>query len=352
MQAVVVTKWNNSGLSRISLQTIAPARMLRRHFLAQSAAWATTLPATSRAVWASPETEFPLRPITLWVPWAAGGATDLTLRFLAEVASESLGQRIVIENRGGAGGTLAMPVLQQAPPDGYTLAQMPQTVFRAPWTHKVNWDPIRDTTPIVQVSGVTFGLVVPVHSPIRSVADLLQWAKANPGNLSVATNGIGTTPHVVMDEWFGRLDLKYIHVPYKGVSEQMVAVSSGQVMVGIASNGFAPYVEGGRVRLLATMADQRSTRWPQTPTLKELGHGIVASSPYGIAGPKGMPPAVVERLQGAFRKAIFDPRHLAELAKYDQVPAYLPSTEYGTAMHIAYRSEQKIVARLGLATQQ
>lgn len=291
---------------------------------------------------------FPNRPITLWVPWAPGGATDLTLRLLAELAGQRLGQRIVIQNRGGAGGTLAMPVLQQAAPDGYTLAQMPQTVFRARWAHPVAWDPVRDTTPIVQVSGVTFGVVVPEASPITSIASLLAWARAHPGELTVATNGIGTTPHVVLDEWFERLGLRCVHVPYKGVAEQMLAVAAGQVMVGIGANGIAPYVDTGRVRLLATLAAKRSPRWKDVPTLQELGHGIVASSPYGIAGPRGVPPAVVQVLHEAFRAAMLDPQHLAELAKYDQELAYLGPADYGQVMQQALATEQRTVQRLGL----
>ncbi|HSC01218.1 MAG TPA: tripartite tricarboxylate transporter substrate-binding protein, partial [Burkholderiaceae bacterium] len=98
------------------------------------------------AAMAQAPSSYPSRPITLWVPWPAGGATDLTLRLLAELAARELGQKVIIENRAGAGGTLAMPVLQQAAPDGYTIAQMPQPVFRAPWVQRVSWDPIRDTT--------------------------------------------------------------------------------------------------------------------------------------------------------------------------------------------------------------
>lgn len=311
------------------------------------AAWAAA--ATALLPSAQAADGFPSRPITLWVPWAPGGATDLTLRLLAELAGQRLGQRIVIQNRGGAGGTLAMPVLQQAAPDGYTLAQMPQTVFRARWTHPVSWDPVRDTTPIVQVSGVTFGVVVPEASPITSIASLLAWARAHPGDLTVATNGIGTTPHVVVDEWFERQGLRYVHVPYKGVAEQMLAVAAGQVMVGVGANGIAPYVDTGRVRLLATMAAKRSPRWKDVPTLQELGHGIVASSPYGIAGPRGVPPAVVQVLHEAFRAALLDPQHLAELAKYDQELAYLGPADYGLVMQQALATEQRTVQRLGLA---
>lgn len=305
-------------------------------------------PAFGAAVAQSPAL-FPTRPITLWVPWPPGGATDLTMRLLADLAARQLGQKIIVENRPGAGGTLAMPILQQAAPDGYTLAQMPQPVFRAPWVQKLSWDPIRDTTPIIQVSGVTFGIVVPSASPLRSLDDLLAWAEKHPGELTVATNGVGTTPHLVMDELLGRRKRAYVHVPYKGTAEQMVAVSSGQVMVGVNSNGFAPFVDGGKLRLLVTFGGERTKRWPQVPTLKELGHGIVATSPYGLAGPRGLPEAVVQALHTAFKAAMHDPAHIAELARYDQELAYLGPEDYGHAMREAYASERRVVERLGLA---
>lgn len=319
----------------------------RRQLLALAGALALG-PAWGAALAQAPQ-RFPTRPITLWLPWPAGGATDLSFRVLAEAASRRLGQKVVIENRGGAGGTLAMPILQQAPPDGYTLAQLPQTVLRAPWTRKVLWDPIRDTTPIIQLSGVTFGIVVPAASPFKSLDDLFAHAKAHPDALSIATNGAGTTPHVVIDALFGKRGLSYIHVPYKGTAEQMIAVSSGQVMVGVNSNGFAPFVDSGQLRLLVTFGEHRTRRWPTVPTLKELGHDIVAMSPYGLAGPAGLPPAVVQVLHEAFRAAMQDPAFVAELARYDQEPAYLGPDDYGRALRAAYEHERLVVDRLGLA---
>jgi tripartite-type tricarboxylate transporter receptor subunit TctC len=301
------------------------------------------------AVLAQPAEVFPSRPITMWVPWPAGGATDQTLRLLAELASRKLGQKIVIENRSGAGGTLVMPVLQQAAPDGYTIAQLPQPVLRAPWIRRVPWDPVRDTTPILQVSGVTFGVVVATASPLKTLDDLFALAARHPGEVTISTNGIGTTPHVVMDELFARRHTAWVHVPYKGTSEQMLAVASGQVMAGVNSNGFAPFVDQGKLRLLATFGEQRTKRWPQVPTLKELGHGIVATSPYGLVGPRGMPARVVQVLHDAFRAAMLDPTHVAELAKYDQELDYLGTTDYAQAIRAAFDAERRAVERLGLA---
>ena len=329
------------------------ARMIdpaRRRWLRGVAAVA--LGGATRAAQAQAQTKpepCPSRPITLWVPWPAGGATDITMRLLAEGAGRQLGVKVLVENRAGAGGTLAMPVLQQAAPDGYTIAQLPQTVFRAPWTRKLSWDPIRDVTPIIQISGVTFGIVVPASSAFKHLDDLFAFAKAHPDELSVATNGVGTTPHVVMDELFAQRGLSYIHVPYKGTSEQMIAVSSGQVMVGVNSNGFAPFVDSGKLRLLVTFGEQRTKRWPTVPTLKELGHGIVATSPYGLGGPRGLPPNIVQTLHDAFKVAMFEPAHIAELALYDQDLAYLGTEDYARANREAFANERKIVDRLGLA---
>lgn len=317
----------------------------RRHWLDRAAALALGAVWPLRGAFAS--NVFPSRPITMWVPWAAGGATDVSLRLLAELASHLLGQRVLVENRGGAGGTLAMPVLQQAVPDGYTIAQVPQPVFRAPFAQKVLWDPVRDITPIIQLSGVTFGVLVPAASPLRTLDDLFAFARAHPGELSIATNGVGTTPHLVLEELFTERGLRYIHVPYKGAAELTLAVEAGQVMAGINATGFAPQVDAGRMRLLATFAAQRSGRWPQVPTLRELGFDIVAMSAYGLAGPRGLPPDVVAVLHDAFKTALFDPRMIHELAKYDQEVNHLGPQDYARVCREQFARERVAAERRG-----
>ena len=153
----------------------------------------------------------------------------------------------------------------------------------------------------------------------------------------------------MLDDVFGRRNLKYIHVPYKGTAEQMVAVAAGQVMAGVNSNGFAPFVDSGALRLLVIFSATRNKRWPTVPTLKELGYDIVAMSPYGIAGPRGMTPAIVKTLHDAFKAALFEPANIAEMAKFEQQPLYLNSEDYGRAMRDAFAAEKLIVERLGLA---
>ncbi|MBG6079328.1 tripartite-type tricarboxylate transporter receptor subunit TctC [Rubrivivax gelatinosus] len=315
----------------------------RRRLLA-----AAVLAAAGAAAASAGTPPFPGRPVTLWVPWPPGGATDLSMRLLAELATPHLGQRVLIENRSGAGGTLAMPVLQQAEPDGYTIAQIPQPVLRVPHTQRVLWDPIRDVTPILQISGVSFGVLVRATSPWRSLEDLFSFARARPGELAIATNGVGTTPHMVLEELFTARGLRYIHVPYRGTSEQLLAIESGQVMAGVNSSGFAPAVDAGRLRLLATFSARRSPRWPTVPTLTELGFPIVATSPYGLGGPRGMAPGVVATLHEAFKRAMFEPAFGAELAKYDQELAYLGPADYGRWLREEYERERIATARMGL----
>lgn len=318
----------------------------RRRWLASAAALALAGAPLAPVAGAWAADAFPVRPVMMWVPWAAGGATDLSLRLLAELASPALGQQVVVANRPGAGGILAMPVLTQAEPNGYTIAQMPQPVFRAPFWQKVLWDPLRDVTPIIQISGVTFGVLVRAASPLRALDQLFAFARARPGELSIATNGVGTTPHLVLEQLFTERGLRYIHVPYKGTVELTLAVGSGQVMAGVNSTGFGPEVDAGRLRLLATLGQQRSRRWPQVPTLRELGFPIVAMSPYGLAGPRGLPDEVVKVLHDAFKQALFHPRFAEDLARYDQEITYLGPQDYAQACREEYAKERAAAERM------
>jgi tripartite-type tricarboxylate transporter receptor subunit TctC len=296
---------------------------------------------------------WPSRPITLIVPWPAGGQTDITMRILADAAGRQLGQAIVVDNRPGAAGTLVGPALRAAAPDGYLIGQLPITLYRAPLQRKVQWDPLRDITPVIQISGVTFGVVVPADSSFQSFADLVAWGRAHPGELSVGSTGIGSTAHLAMEDVLSRERVSYIHVPYKGTADQMLAVAGRTLMAGVNSTGFAPYVETGKLRLLAIFSAQRSKRWPQVPTLRELGHPqAVYTSPYGIGVPAGVDAAIVRKLHDAFRTALFDPLHLQEIAKYDQEPEYLNSADYGRFVHEVTARERQLLARLGITPAQ
>ena len=318
----------------------------RRHLVVSLCAWAAGV---SGALATEPVSSFPSRAITLIVPWPAGGATDVTMRILAELAGRQLGQSIVVENRPGAAGTFVGPALRGATPDGYTLGQLPLTLYRFPFQQKVAWDPLRDIVPVIQISGVTFGIVVPAESPFKTLADLVAWGRANPQRLTVGSTGIGTTAHLAMEEIMAAERVSYIHVPYKGTADQMLAVAGQTLMAGVNSTGFAPYVDNGKLRLLAVFSAQRSKRWPAVPTIKELGYANgVHSSPYGIGAPAGIDPLIVKKLHDAFKLAMFDPLHLQEIARFDQEPSYLGSADYARYVQEVSVRERQLLSRLGL----
>jgi len=322
-----------------------PALLTRRESLCRTLA-------LGAAAWSGStlaQTAWPQKPIQLIVPWPAGGGTDLSIRVLAEEAGQRLGQAVVVINRPGAAGTMVAPLLKAAAPDGYTIGQLPLPVLRHALMNKVPWDPLTDLSPILQISGTTFGLLVPTHSPWQKVHDLLDWARTHPGELMLGSTGIGSTPHLAMEDLLGAHNILYTHVPFKGTTDQMLALASGNIMAGMNSTGFAPWVEQGKLRLLAVFSEQRSTRWPQVPTMKELGFPqAVYHSPWGLVAPAGTTTAILTLLHDAFKTAMFSPRHLAELQRYDQEASYLDSTTYRQMLVQSTQRERKLLQRMKL----
>jgi tripartite-type tricarboxylate transporter receptor subunit TctC len=292
---------------------------------------------------------FPARAVTLYCAFPAGGPTDQVFRAFAEAASKTLGQPVVVENKPGAGGTLAALAMRTARPDGYTLAQMPMGMFRIPHMQKTQtFDPIKDFTYVVNLTGYTFGLVLPADSPIKSIQDLVAHAKSNPGQFSYGSTGIGTSPHLAVEEFASRAGIKLNHVPFKGSADLMQAVVGGHVMAASDSTGWAPYVESGRLRLVATYGSKRTRRWPDVPTLNELGYETVSDSPFGLGGPRDLDPQAVKVLHDAFRKATEDPGVLKMLERYDQPVVYMNPEEYTTWARQTFEAERATIERLGM----
>lgn len=313
------------------------------------AAWGLTGGLSQARASSQNATPWPNRPLQLIVPWPAGGATDLTLRLLCEEAEPLLGQRIVVANKPGASGTLVAPTLKAAAPDGYTIGQVPLTVYRHALMQNVPWDPVTDLEPIVQVSGVTFGVLVPADSPWKTLADLITWAKANPNLLLLGSTGVGTTAHLAMEDVLQQNAIKYTHVPYKGTADQMLAIASGQLMAGVNSTGFAPWVDQGKMRLLAIFSAQRSNRWPDVPTLRELGYpNAIHTSPWGLSAPAGTPEAIISQLHNVFKKAMFSERHQQALARYDQALIYLDTAAYRQSIVQTVAREKQLLKRINL----
>ena len=289
---------------------------------------------------------FPTKPVTLVCPWPAGGSTDITMRALAEATAKYLGQQVIIENKPGAGGTLGAVALLNARPDGYTVSQIPLGVFRVPHLEKTAYDPLKDFTYLLGVSGYTFGVVVPADSPYKSFSDLVAFAKANPDKIAYGTPGANTSLHVTMEEIAWNQGIKWVHIPHKGNAPNMLAILGGQVNAAADATGWGPHVDAGKLRLLVTWGDKRTKRWPSVPTLQELGFGIVSNSPYGLAGPKAMDPKVVQILHDAFKKGAEDPIHLAALEKYDQDLWYRSSEDYAKYARETFAAEKATMERL------
>ena len=294
---------------------------------------------------------YPTKSVTLIVPWPAGGFSDLALRAFAEALQKHLGQQVVVENRPGASGTLGpAQMAATAKPDGYTIAQIPITVFRLPYMTKTTFDPTKDFTYVAGLTGYTFGVVVQSKSPWKTFQELTDYAKANPGKIKYGTPGTGTSLHIGMEQIAKQADVKWTQVPFKGAAETNAALLGGHVDAVADSTGWRPLVDSGDFRLLVTWGALRTKNWPNVPTLKELGIPLVANSPYGVAGPKGMDPKVVTILHDAIAKAAKEPVYLDALVKFDQEPAYLNTADY--EKHAAEQIEEakRLIAELGLKT--
>ena len=318
--------------------------MQRRHIIQWGAAALTAV-----SLGTASAQSFPAKPVKLVIAFPAGGPTDISMRVLADNASKILGQPVIVENKPGAGGTLPAQALQTAQPDGYTLAQIPLGVFRLPYTTKINWDPVKDISYVLNVTGYAFGIVVPADSPLKTWTHFVAWAKANPGKLSYGSTGTMTSPHLTTELVAQKLGIELLHVPYKGSADLMQATLGGQLMAAADSTGFAPQVEAGKLRVLNTWGAERLAKFPDAPTLKELGLDSVQTSPFGIGAPKGTPAPVVKRLHDAFKQAMEQESYRTALARYDMVPMYMSTAAYQKFAQETFAREKALVEKLGLA---
>ena len=228
----------------------------------------------------------------------------------------------------------------------YTITQIPISVLRIPHVEKTPFDPMTDLTYIVGISGYTFGVVVRSEAPWKTWNEFVAFAKANPDKISYGSPGTNTSLHITMEEIAYRQGIKWVHVPHKGYAPSMVALLGGHIDSVADSTGWAPHVTAGKVRLLVTWGENRTKRWPEVPTLKELGFGIVSNSPYGLAGPKGMDPRIVKILHDAFKKGAEDPIHTSMLEKYDQDLWYASTEDYARYARETFAAEKATMTRM------
>ncbi|MGY2489869.1 Bug family tripartite tricarboxylate transporter substrate binding protein [Cupriavidus sp. CP313] len=283
------------------------ARMSRRQLLLSGTAAATLAFVGS----ACAQANYPTRPIRLIVPFAAGGSTDLSARLVAEFAGRELGQSIVVENKGGAGGSLGMEQVANAAPDGYTIGMATVSTHGSnPAVFpKLKYDPIKDFAPITNVVSMPSVFTVHPSVPAKTMQEFIALAKANPGKYSVASPGTGTLGHVNLENFQMLAKIELLHVPYKGAGLGLNDAVAGQVNA-ISDNlaSALPHVKSGRLRALAVLGATRSPQLPNVPTYAELGYKEMGDGGwFGIVAPAGTPPAIVARLNQAILKAMQNP---------------------------------------------
>ncbi len=285
---------------------------------------------------------YPTKPLRLIVPFPAGGGADSLARMMMPKVAQALGQTIVIENKAGAGGNIGAEMAARAAPDGYTL------LYGTNGTHAINpslysrlhFDAARDFTPVSRLTEIATMLIVHPQLPVRSVPELLAYARAHPGKLNYASAGNGTTSHLAAEMFKTQAGLDIVHVPYRGGALAMTDLIGGQVqmMIEVMPNA-APQADAGRVRALAVSTLSRSSAVPSLPTLDESGlPGFEAAAWDGIFVPAGTPPAIVARLNAAIHVALADTEVVAALRARGAAP--VPGTPEAFAAFITRSAER------------
>jgi tripartite-type tricarboxylate transporter receptor subunit TctC len=296
---------------------------------------------------------WPSRPVTFVVGFAAGGPNDIVARIMGAWLAEYLGVPFVIEDRTGAGGMLAAQTVISSPPDGYTIMFVaPNNAIGATLYKNLPFVYLRDTTPIAGMLRLTNVMVVPPSLPVKSVAEFIEYAKANPGKINYASSGNGTSVHMSAELFKMMTKLDMVHVPYRGSSAAYPDLMAGKVHV-LFDNlpGAIAFVKGGKLRALGVTTATRSDALPDVPAIGEIVKGYEASVWYGIAGPKGIPPKVVETLNKAVAAALADPKMKARFAELGGTPMPMSPAEFGKLVADETEKWAVVVKSAGLSVQ-
>jgi tripartite-type tricarboxylate transporter receptor subunit TctC len=302
-------------------------KLPRRNFL-HLAAGAAALPAVSRFAWAQ---AYPMQPVRIVVGFAAGGPNDILARLMGQWVAERFGQPFVIENRPGAGGNIGTEAVVKSPPDGYTLlmAGTPNAT-NATLYDKLNFNFIRDIAPVAAISRNTLVMVVHPSVPAKTVPEFIAHAKANPGKISMASGGVGSTPHVAGELFKMMTGVNLVHVPYRGAGPAITDLIAGQVQVYFAQMmASIEYVRAGKLRPLAVTTATRSEVLPDLPTVGEFVPGYEADTWQGIGAPKNTPPEIVDKLNTEINAALANPKMKARLVDLGGTPMPMTPADFG-----------------------
>jgi tripartite-type tricarboxylate transporter receptor subunit TctC len=275
--------------------------------------------------------KYPTRPIRLISGFPAGGAVDITARVIADWMSSDLGQQVVVEDRGGSGGNIGVQAVIMSPPDGYTiLFDAPNNAISASLYKKLPFDFIRDTVPVAGIMRLTNIMVIPPSLPFKTVADFLAYGKANPGKLSFASSGNGTSVHMSGELFKAMTGVDMVHVPYRGSAGAYPDLMTEKVHV-LFDNlpGAIEFVRSGQLRALGVTVATRWPTLPDIPTIAETVPGYEASVWYGLSAPKGTPPEIVAILNKSVTAGLADPKTKAKLAELGGIPMPMTPAEFG-----------------------
>ena len=243
---------------------------------------------------------------------------------------------MLVENKGGGGGAVGTGSIIGKEPDGYLLSVVVTSLHRSAHINKLSFDTVKDVSPIIRIGGYLYGILVKPDSKIKTLKDLIDYAKANPGQATYMASGIGTGGHIAAEEMAANAGVTFNHLPSKGDQESSAALLGGHVDFISTTSGWIPLVEAGQLKLIATYGETRVKRFPDVPTVKELGYKVVHDSPIGIVGPKGMAPERVKVLHDAFQKALSDPAFLKAMASYEMPVLYQNSADFAKFWAEAY----------------
>jgi tripartite-type tricarboxylate transporter receptor subunit TctC len=322
-----------------------------RGFLRAAITGLVCLSGLAGSVAPSPAADYPNRPVRWLIGFAAGGPVDIVARIMSQWLSEHFGQQFVVENRAGSGGNLAAAAAVTSPPDGYTLLFVaPNNAISTSLYKKLPYDFIRDTVPVASIMQLTNMLVVSNDMPVKTVQEFIDYCKANPGKVSYASSGNGTSVHMSAELFKALTKIDMVHVPYRGSALAFPDIISNKVQL-IFDNlpSALEQSRGGTVRALGVTSPQRWPGVPDVPAIAETVPGFESVGFYGISAPKGTPQEIIDTLNKAVEEALKDPKLVARLAEVGGIPKPMTPAEFGKLIADETEKWRKVVEFAGVS---
>jgi len=293
--------------------------------------------------------KFPAKTIKIFQGSAAGGTTDLASRMFASLLTESFGVPVISVAKIGGANTIAADEVAHAKPDGYTLGYSPvQALTVSPLMLKVKYNPLTDFDPLCNAVALIFGVCVREDSPWKSLKEVIEFARANPGAINYSTAGAGTNQHLAFEYIARKEKIKWNHVPYPGGAPAAAALLGGHVKVHVGSGSHQPYLKAGKFRLLAAYMDERIPEYPHVPTLKELGYNVPTTNNICVIAPKGIPEPIRTTLEEAFTSAAKSKAFISFVENMLQMPLFKGGAATRKTIEEEYKLWTEILDELGM----